>query len=59
MMYYVEALYTELECYIKASTERSKQSRASKHQMQKGGIVSSINITNIQQYGVSFDILKD
>lgn len=59
MMYYAKALHTELTQYIKASTERSERSRASKRQVQKGGVVSSINLASMQRYEVSFDILKD
>jgi hypothetical protein len=47
MIYYTEVLHTELECYIKASTERLERSRASKYQIQKGDIILSINLVNM------------
>ena len=59
MMYYMEALHTELEHYTKASAKRLEWSRASKCQVQKEGIVLNMNLASMQWYEISFDILKD
>lgn len=59
MVYYVEALHTELDSYTKASREWLERSNASKHCIQIGGIVSSALLSKMQRYDNDLDPLKE